>query len=338
MMRNSIQSLTKPITDCIEGIKNGIKSTINNEYNKIKEKGIEYYENGKNKINKEYSSIKNNVVNLPNDLAKKLDEKKKQLEEEYKKNKEQIIKNTDIKLKNVIDTQKIERTFYDIINKVKSNIVTEANKIKEEIKNNINDYNKFIVDIYNDIIFFIDECMKSDIGNYVDNKFYALEETAIFILDIISEKYDIENYNESIFRGLLFSHFEKKFDGFQKFCGFLIGNKLYLHIIKIREYTKGKLHTITSFYDAILNMTKKYLNLLLQNAKEYLSKTSKCLDNAFDYFLEYIEKIYNNCCLCEIYFINKLKSINSFVTDITTKINEKKKKKKKRNNKKIRKK
>jgi hypothetical protein len=38
-------------------------------------------------------------------------------------------------------------------------------------------------------------------------------------------------------------------------------------------------------------MTKKYLNLLLQNAKEYLSKTSKCLDNAFDYFLEYIEKI-----------------------------------------------
>jgi hypothetical protein len=72
-------------------------------------------------------------------------------------------------------------------------------------------------------------------------------------------------------------------------------------------------------------MTKKYLNLLLQNAKEYLSKTSKCFDNAFDYFLEYIEKIYNNCCLCEIYFINKLKSINSFITDITTKINEKKK-------------
>lgn len=71
-------------------------------------------------------------------------------------------------------------------------------------------------------------------------------------------------------------------------------------------------------------MSKKYLNLLIQNAEGYLSKYSKCFDNAFDYFIQYINKIYNNCCINELYFINKLKSINSFVFDITSQINEKK--------------
>ena len=167
--------------------------------------------------------------------------------------------------------------------------------------------------------------MKSDIINYADNPLYALEETVICILDIVSEKYYIGDYNENYFIGILISYFEKKINNnCQKFCGYLIEKGILSKIIKIRKYTKDKLNTIQSFYDSILNMTKKYLNLLLQNAKDYLSSTSKCLDNTFDYFLEYIEKIYNNCCLYELYFINKLKSINSFITDITTKINEKK--------------
>lgn len=324
MLKNGIQNLTKPITDCINGIKNGIKNTIENIYNKIKNKGINYYEKGKNKINNKYSYIKNKIVNLPDNLAKKLDEKKKEFEEEYKKGKELILKETDIKLKIVINTEKIEKKFYEIINKVKSNIINETNKIKEEIKDSINDYNIFILDLYNDIINFIDECMKSDIINYADNPLYALEETVICILDIVSEKYYIGDYNKNYFIGKLISYFEKKINNCQKFCEYLIEKGLLSNIKKIRKYTKDKLNTIQSFYDSILNMTKKYLNLLLQNAKEYLSTTSKCLDNTFDYFLEYIEKIYNNCCLYELYFINKLKSINSFITDITIKINEKK--------------
>ena len=250
--------------------------------------------------------------------------KKKEFEEEYKKGKELILKETDIKLKIVINTEKIEKKFYEIINKVKSNIINETNKIKEEIKDSINDYNIFILDLYNDIINFIDECMKSDIINYADNPLYALEETVICILDIVSEKYYIGDYNKNYFIGKLISYFEKKINNCQKFCEYLIEKGLLSNIKKIRKYTKDKLNTIQSFYDSILNMTKKYLNLLLQNAKEYLSTTSKCLDNTFDYFLEYIEKIYNNCCLYELYFINKLKSINSFITDITIKIKEKK--------------
>ena len=326
IQKNGIQNLTKPFTECINEIKDGIKSTIEKEYNKIKDNGIKYYKKGKNKINEEYTHIKKKVLNLPDNLAKKLDEKKREFEEEYRKGKEIILRETDIKLNIFIDTQKIEKIFYNIINEVKSNIVKETNKIKEEIKNSLNEYNTFILDLYNDIIDFIDECLKSDISKYVDNELYALEETVIFILDVIRDKYDIEIYNENNLEGLLISHFKKKIINGQKFCVFLIGKGLLSKIIKIREYAKNKLNTVQSFYDTILNMTKKYLNLLLQNAKEYLSKTSKCFDNAFDYFLEYIEKIYNNCCLCEIYFINKLKSINSFITDITTKINEKKNK------------
>ena len=166
--------------------------------------------------------------------------------------------------------------------------------------------------------------MKSDICEYVDNKFYALEQTVIFILDVISEKYETGNFNENILGELLISHFQKKIDKFQEFWAFLIGKGLLSHIIKISEYTKGKLCTIQSFYDTILDMSKKYLNLLLQNAEGYLSKYSKCFDNVFDYFIQYLNKIYNNCCIYELYFINKLKSINSFIFDITSQINEKK--------------
>ena len=327
MLKNGIENLTKPINDCINVIKNGIKNTIEKEYNNIKSKGIDYYEKGKNKINKEYNYIKNKVVNLPDDLAKKFDEKKKEFLEEYNKDKELIIKHTDIKLNIVIDTQRVETIFYDIINTVKSNIVKETNKIKDEIKNKINDYNKFIMALYNDIICFIDDCMKSDICEYVDNKLYALEQTVIFILDVISEKYETGNFNENILGELLISHFQKKIDKFQEFWAFLIGKGLLSHIIKIREYTKGKICTIQSFYDTILDMSKKYLNLLLQNAERYLSKYSKCFDNVFDYFIQYLNKIYNNCCIYELYFINKLKSINSFIFDITSQINEKKMKK-----------
>jgi hypothetical protein len=168
--------------------------------------------------------------------------------------------------------------------------------------------------------------MKSDISKYVDNKLYALEVTVIFILDTIKDKGEIENYNEDNLKGLLISYFKEKINNYIKYCEFLIEKGLLSTIIKIREYMKDKLDTIQSFYDSILNMIKKYLNLILQNAKEYLSKTSKSFDNAFDYFIEYIEKIYNNCCIYELSFINKLKSINSFITDITTEINEKKNK------------
>ena len=326
MLKNEIQNLTKPITDCINGIKNEIKSTIENEYNKIKNKGIEYYEKGKNKINNEYTDIKKEIVNLPDNLAKKLDEKKKEFEEEYKSCKELILKETDIKLNILIDTQKIEEIFYNIINNIKSDIIQETNQIKEEIKKSINDDNIFILDLYNDTINFIDECMKSDMSKYVDNKLYALEETVIFILDTIKDKGEIENYNEDNLKGLLISYFKEKINNYIKYCEFLIEKGLLSTIIKIREYMKDKLDTIQSFYDSILYMIKKYLNLILQNAKEYLSKTSKSFDNAFDYFIEYIEKIYNNCCIYELSFINKLKSINSFITDIITEINEKKNK------------
>ena len=322
MLENGIKNLTQPITDIINTIKTGIKNTVNNEYNKIKNEGIKYYETQKSKINKEYTKVKNKVVNLPDNLTKKLNEKKKEFEEEYKKKKKQIIKNTDIKLKKVIDTKKIEKTFYDIINKVKSNIDIETNIIKEEIKNNINDSNKFIMNLYDDIINFINECVKFDIDKYVDNKLNALEETVIFILDIVSEKYEIEKLNENALRGLLISHFKEKII----LCEFLIGNKLLQIIIKIKEYTKGKLYTINTFYDLILNKTKQYLNLLLQDAKGYLSKSFKYLD-AFDFFIQYIEKIYKNCCIYELYFIDKLKSINSFITENAEKINEIKNKK-----------
>ena len=321
MLKNGIKNLTQPINDCINEIKTGIKNTVNEEFNKIKNKGIKYYETEKAKINKEYTKIKNKVVNAPDNLAKKLDEKKWYLKNNIKKNKEQIIINTDIKIKSIIDTKKIEKAFYDIIYKVRLNIDTEINKIKKGIKNNINDSNKFIMDLYNDIIYFINKCMKFDIGKYVDNKIYALEETVIFILDIISEKYEIEKLNKSILRRLLISHFKEKIDNFKIFCQFLIGNKLLELIVKIRIYTKEKLYTINAFYGVILNMSKKHLNLLLQDAKGYLSKTFKCLD-AFDYFIQYIDKIYKNCCIYELYFIDNLKTINSFIEDNFGKINE----------------
>ena len=325
MLENGIKNLTEPINNCINAIKSGIKKTVNDEYNNIKNTGITFYEEKKNNFNTGYNTIKNKVVNLPDNLAKILNEKKIEFQKEFNKSKELIIKKTDIKLKNVIDTQQIEKSFYNIINKIKSNIEREIKLIKEEIKNNICDFNEFLIELYDDIIDFINDLMKYNISEYVDDKFIALEETVIFILDIITEKYETDNLNENNLLELLICHFEKKINDYQRLCHFLIGNKLFFLIEKIRVYTKEKIFSVQSFYNSILNATKMYLNLLLKSARNYISESLKCLD-AFDYFIQYIDKIYKNCCLYELYFIDRLKSINSFIEDISEKINDEKNK------------
>ena len=318
MLKNSIKNLTHTITRFVDYFKKELKNSVNNLYNESKKKVIESYETEKTKILKEYTKIKDKGVNLPDYLTKKLDNKKNELEKEYKKIKKKIITNTDIKLKNVIDTNQIEKVFYDIINNVKTKIDIETNKIKEEINNKLNDCNNFVIHLYNDIICFINECIKLDIVPCVDNKLDVLEGTVIFILDIIIKKYaiKIKTLDENILRQLPIPHCEILY-------GFLIQNKLLILKLKnkIRKYIKGKLHLIKPFYDTILNMTKKYLNLLFQEAKGYLSKGFKCL-YGFDYFIQYIDKIYKKCCIYELYFINELKSINSFINDNVEKFNE----------------
>lgn len=82
----------------------------------------------------------------------------------------------------------------------------EKIKIKETIKDSITSYNQFIMDIYDDIIDFINKCMKYEIDKYVDNELLALEEIVVFILDILTEKYETENLNENNLYKLLISY------------------------------------------------------------------------------------------------------------------------------------
>ena len=320
IINNGIQNLTKPITEFIETFKTGIKETINNEYNKIKSGAIDFYESKKSRFNTEYNKIKDKAVNLPDKLSKLLDDKKKLFLEEYNKGKESIIKKTDIKLGILINTQKIKDSFYNIIKKVKFSIGIEIKKIKETIKDKITDYNKFIMNIYEDIIDFINKCMKFTIDRFVDNKLFVFEQIVVFILDVLTNKYETENLNEDSLMELLKTHFQKKINGCEILCSFLIKNDILPLIQKIREYTKEKLFTINSYYESILNMAKSYLNFFLQDAQIYIEKAFKCLE-AFDYFNKYINKVYNKICLYEFFFISELKSFNSFITEITDEIN-----------------
>ena len=327
MLKNGIEDLTKPIKDCVDNIKSGIKNTIRNEYNKIKTAGIDFYKKNKNKISGEYNKIKNKITNLPDDLAKQLDNKKKYFEKIYKEKKEMIIQKTNIKLNNLLDVEKIDKIFKDIINQVKSKIDSEIKKIKEEIRETIFCYNNYIINLFDDIIGFIDEYMKLDLDEYVDNKFDALEEIVIVILDItiINKNYENEDLNEKNLMDILIIHFTKKIKKCEEFCKFLIVNNLLSLINKIRRYTIEKIDNFQSVYDTIKNMAKKYINLFKQDVQKYLNENFKLM-KGFDYFLDYINMIYKKCNLYEIYIIQNLNSINIFINKTVEKINETKNK------------
>ena len=199
-----------------------------------------------------------------------------------------IIQKTNIKLNNLLDVEKIDKIFKDIINQVKSKIDSEIKKIKEEIRETIFCYNNYIINLFDDIIGFIDEYMKLDLDEYVENKFDALEEIVIVILDItiINKNYENEDLNEKNL---------EKIDNFQ------------------------------SVYDTIKNMAKKYINLFKQDVQKYLNENFKLM-KGFDYFLDYINMIYKKCNLYEIYIIQNLNSINIFINKTVEKINETKNK------------
>ena len=327
MLKNGIEDLTKPIKDCVDNIKSGIKNTIRNEYNKIKTAGIDFYKKNKNKISGEYNKIKNKITNLPDDLAKQLDNKKKYFEKIYKEKKEMIIQKTNIKLNNLLDVEKIDKIFKDIINQVKSKIDSEIKKIKEEIRETIFCCNNYIINLFDDIIGFIDEYMKLDLDEYVENKFDALEEIVIVILDItiINKNYENEDLNEKNLMDILIIHFTKKIKKCEEFCKFLIVNNLLSLINKIRKYTIEKIDNFQSVYDTIKNMAKKYINLFKQDVQKYLNENFKLM-KGFDYFLDYINMIYKKCNLYEIYIIQNLNSINIFINTTVEKINETKNK------------
>lgn len=122
-----------------------------------------------------------------------------------------IIQKTNIKLNNLLEAKKIDEQFKDIINQVKSKIDSKIKKIKEEIMKNIICYNNYIINLFNDITGFIDEYMKLDLDKYVDNKFNALEEIVIVILDItiINKKYENEDLNEKNLINNLIKRFTK---------------------------------------------------------------------------------------------------------------------------------
>ena len=110
-----------------------------------------------------------------------------------------------------MEAKKIDEQFKDIINQVKSKIDSKIKKIKEEIMKNIICYNNYIINLFNDITGFIDEYMKLDLDKYVDNKFNALEEIVIVILDItiINKKYENEELNEKNLINNLIKRFTK---------------------------------------------------------------------------------------------------------------------------------
>jgi hypothetical protein len=169
--------------------------------------------------------------------------------------------------------------------------------------------------------------MKLDLDEYVENKFDALEEIVIVILDItiINKNYENEDLNEKNLMDILIIHFTKKIKKCEEFCKFLIVNNLLSLINKIRRYTIEKIDNFQSVYDTIKNMAKKYINLFKQDVQKYLNENFKLM-KGFDYFLDYIDMIYKKCNLYEIYIIQNLNSINIFINTTVEKINETKNK------------
>ncbi len=172
LIKKGIEKLKEPINNFINNVHNDCKTLISNEYNKIKNKGIEIYEEQKklindktNEIKEKYLNIKNNILNLPEELKNEINNKKIELENIYKNEKEKIINSTNLELKFFDDFD-----FIEIFNNIKTKINDEILIIINKTKDKIEIINDEIKTFFDDLINLIKKLINFDFEEFPNEK------------------------------------------------------------------------------------------------------------------------------------------------------------------------
>ena len=341
---SKIDDIIKPMKDFVDKVFDGnekleayklYENVIIEGYKNIRKKGIEEYEKIKNIVGEKYTKVKEEylqkrkeICSLPDELEKKFQEKKDELVKKYKEIGDNIIKSTNKKIEE-LKKMNLEEEFRQFFRSIKNNINDKLNEIKKETKNKINTISSKIPNFIDNFTNLIDNILKINFGPYDNNKIDICEHISTFILEVesgnIKVKYENENKEviEKTVEELLINYLKQKLnieaDQLTDIIAYLFQNKLNSIIMgKINDYlinyANKELDAIKSYYKPTLMFIKNYFGIFKGNISNFINQFRDKINSkidCFDYFIEYINEIFENNNLFDFYcFVEKNILIN----------------------------
>ena len=333
---SKMENIMKPIKEFVDKVFNGnekleayklYENVIAEGYNIIRKKGIDKHEKTKKIASDKYTIGKNiylykrkELCNLPDELEKKFEEKKNELIEKYKKLNDNIINSTN-ELIEQLKSKNLSEEFRECFKNFKNYINNKLNEIKDEAKNKIKNIISKIPNFIDYFTNIIDSIMAINFGPFKENKIDICQHIMTFILEVKSGKIIIVEKNEKgetiekDIHKLLIVYLDKKLnieDGnTMEIVEYLLENGLKTIIISkinnnLVSYANKKFEIIKSCYKPILEMIKKYFATFKEDISKFTNKFNDIINEKidyFDYFINYINCIFQNKSLYEFYYI-----------------------------------
>ena len=333
---SKMENIMKPIKEFVDKVFDGneklesyklYENLISEGYNIIRKKGIDQYEKIKKIASDKYTIGKNiylnkrkDICNLPDDLEKKFEKKKNELIEKYKKLNDNIINSTN-ELIEQLKSKNLSEEFRECFKYFKNYINNKLNEIKEDAKNKIKNIISKIPNFIDNFTNIIDSIMAINFGSFKENKIDICQQIMIFILKVKSGEIKIIEKNEKgeiiekDIQKLLIVYLDKELNieacNTMEIVEYLLENGLKSIInSKINNnlisYANKKFEIIKSCYEPILEMIKKYFATFKEDISKFTNKFNDIINEKidyFDYFIKYINCIFQNKSLYEFYYI-----------------------------------
>ena len=333
---SKMESIMKPIKEFVDKVFDGnekleayklYENVIAEGYNIIRKKGINQYEKIKKIASDKYTIGKNiylnkrkEICNLPDELEKKFEEKKNELIEKYKKLNDNIINSTN-ELIEQLKSKNLSEEFRECLKNFKNCINNKLNEIKDDAKNKIKNIMSKIPNFIDNFTNIIDSIMGINFGLFKENKIDICKHIMTFFLKvksgeiIIIEKNEKGEFIEKDIKQLLIFYLDKELNieagNIMEIVEYLLENGLKSIIISkinnnLVSYSNKKFEIIKSCYEPILEMIKKYFDTFKEDISKFTNKFTDKINEKidyFDYFIKYINCIFQNKSLYEFYYI-----------------------------------
>ena len=331
-----VDNIIKPIKEFIDKVFDGnekievyklYENIIVEGYKKARKIGIEKYQKIKNIANdkyietkKEYLDKRKEICNLPDELEQKFKEQKEELIKKYQELRDNIIISTNEKIEN-LKKMNLEKEFKEFFRNLKDNIINQLNEIKDEAKNKITSITSKIPNFFDNFTNLIDEIIGLNFGPFNEKKIDISEHIMNFILEIVSGNIEIQykNENEEVIledaKKLLINYLNEKLNinakDILELVEYLFKNGLKSILFGkinnlIINYASKKLEILKSYYEPTLTMIRRYFITFKGDISNFINKCNDKIKGKIDYldyFIKYINNIFQNKYLYELYYM-----------------------------------
>jgi phage-related protein len=220
-----------------------------------------------------------------------------------------------------LKNKNLSEEFRECFINLKNFINNKLNGIKEEAKNKIKKFNSKIPNFIDNFTNIIDSIMAINFGPYKENKIDICQHIMTFILKVKSGEIIIIEKNEKgeiiikDIQQLLIVYLDMELNieagNTMEIVEYLLENGLKSIIISkinnnLISYANKKFEIIKSCYEPILEMIKQYFARFKEDISKFANKLTEKINEKidyFDYFIKYINCIFQNKSLYEFYYI-----------------------------------